>query len=225
MCVGNWRGKERTQEIWRVHGWARALMSVKPLAPGCVDRGRLWGLQSGRASQMGAVNAVDARVSLPSWSPCCSDCQHPYFGWPRAVAWEDEPFKWQCGHVTRSRWVRVGVITRHCKSRLKMETCPPLNSGLCCKGCSEVQGLGFAFVCWEQCNTWGWRQPYCDLGDSTTAHLQPCNVLHVAWSSSGTTGWHPLVGDREGLPVNLQLKYAIINQNSFLWLMQSSTMH
>ena len=208
-----------------MHGWARALMSVKPLGPGCIVPGLLWGLELGRASHMGAANAVGAHISLPSWSPCCSDCQHPYLGWPSAVAWEEETFKCQCGQVSRSRWAHVSVITQHRKSRLKMETCPPLNSGLCCKGCSEVWGLGFRFACWEQCNAWGWRQPYCDLGDSMTAHLQPHSVLHVAWSSSGTTWWHPLVRDWEGLPVNLQPEYAIINENSFLWLMQSTIVH
>lgn len=212
-------------ERWRLHRWAWALMSVKPLGPGCIVHAWLWGLELSRTSHMGAANAVGACVSLPSWSLCCSDCQHPSFSWPSTVAWEEETFQWQCGHITRSRWVHVGVITQHCKSRLKMETCPPLNSGLCCKGWSEVWGLGFTLACWELCSTWGWRQPYCDLGDSMTASLQPQSMLRVAWSSSGTTGWLPLVRGWEGLPVNLQPEYAIINQNSFLWLMQSTIMY
>lgn len=198
MCGRNWRGKERASERGRMHEWAWALMSVAPLGPGRIVPGWPWGLGSGRASHVVAANAVGARVSLPSWSLRCLDCQHPCFGWPSAVAWEEETFKCQCGHITRSRRVHVGVITWPCKSRLKMETCPLLNSGLCCKGCSGVQGLGFMFTCWEQCNAWGWRQPYCDLGDSTTAHLQPHSLLRVVWSSSGggTTGWYPL--GREG---------------------------
>lgn len=125
-------------------------MTVAHFGLGRVVAGWPWGLVLGRASHMGAANAVCICISLPSWSPCCLDCQHPYFGWPSSMAWEEETSKWQCGHVTRSRWVCVGVITQYCKSRLKMETRPPFNSGLCCTYCSEVRGLGFMFARWGQ---------------------------------------------------------------------------
>lgn len=142
-----WKLEGKRKNVWEMKAAQVSLgpdVSETPGArvhcPGCpgIACAWLWGLELSRTSHMGAANAVGACVSLPSWSLCCSDCQHPSFSWPSTVAWEEETFQWQCGHITRSRWVHVGVITQHCKSRLKMETCPPLNSGLCCKGCSEV---------------------------------------------------------------------------------------
>lgn len=86
-------------------------------------------------------------------------------------------------------------------------------------------GLGVPVPCWVQCSAWGWTQPCCDQGGSTAAHLQPHGVWHGAWSSSATAGCHFLVRDWGGLPVDLQPQYAIINQTSFPWLMQSTIMH
>lgn len=137
---------------------------------------------------MGVANAVGACVSPSELVPVLFRLPESLLGLAQRCAWEEETFKWQCGHITRSRWLRVGVITQHRKSRLETETRPPLHSGLCCKGSSEVRGLAFIFVCWEQCNAWGWRQPCCDLS-GRIAHLRPHSVLHVVWNGSATTGW------------------------------------
>lgn len=154
-------------------------------------------------------------VSLPRWSLCYSDCQHPYF----SCGLRGENFNGsvvtQAG-ADQCLWVWPHITAKQTKEGNTSKIKAVLH---------RLQWLGIPVPCWVQCSAWGWRQPCCDQGGSTAARLQPHGVLQVAWSSSGTTGCCFLVRDWGGLPVDLQPEYAIINQRTFPWLMQSTIMH
>lgn len=185
-----------------------------PWGQGALSLAGTWGLESGRASHMGAANAVRACVSLSSWSLRCSNCQHPYFGWPNTVAWEEETLNGSVVMQPADECVGVWLHST-AKAGWRWKHAYFLIQGCIAK--AEVKHRA-----WGSCLLVGSSGMY-EVGDNpiviwvthdwsaaTTQHLA-CH-LEQFW-------YNRVVPPLQGLgrtSVNLQLEYASVNGSSVL---------